>query len=93
MSMRIELFYLFDEVEDEAADPEINHKWGSWERKEVAVQLRMLGVVSEHERTCKVCGAIQYKTWHKGQAYPDLEIQRNGRSGVDCNPELKQSKK
>lgn len=89
----VKLFYEIEEVETESVEPEISHKWGGWERKEVAVQLRMLGVSGKYERKCMVCGAIQHKTWYKNQAWPDLEIQRNGRSGVDCNPELKQSKK
>ena len=68
-SIRTKLFYEIEYDEPiEEIEPAINHKWGKWEKTEVPIQLRMLGVIYTAERKCKVCGAVQYKTYHKGQS-------------------------
>lgn len=94
MSIKTKLFYAIEDPESpESDEPTIHHKWGKWEKKEIPIQLRMLGVTYKQERKCNVCGATQTKTYYKNQAWPELEVMRNFREDVDCNPELKPQSK
>lgn len=93
-SIKTKLFYAIEDPESpESDEPTIHHKWGKWEKKEIPIQLRMLGVTYKQERKCNVCGATQTKTYYKNQAWPELEVMRNFREDVDCNPELKPQSK
>lgn len=94
LSSKTKLFYAIeDEYPFEDVEPTINHKWGKWEKKEVPIEFRMLGVTYKQERKCNVCDATQTKTYYKNQAWPELRVMRNCREDVDCNDELKTQSK
>ncbi len=93
MSIKTKLFYAIEDPESpESDEPTIHHKWGKWKKEPIPKILRG-AVTGLAVRKCSVCGANQHRTYYRGQKYPSLDIERNGRSDVDCNPELKPQSK
>ncbi len=86
----VKRFYeVCDEEIEETQYPATPHKWDTkWESEYISPTLRMMGVTSWKRRKCLVCGACQDKTWYKGKIWPEIDVHRNGRTDVDCNPEL-----
>lgn len=86
----IKRFYeIFDEEMPEPTEPTKNHSWEKfWHKEPLSFIDRATGIIRSETRKCKVCGATQFKETYKSQPFVRYKVIRDGRTDVDCNPEL-----
>lgn len=85
----VKRFYeIFDEDQESIETPK-NHNWEEhWHKEQLSFIDRATGVIRSETRKCKVCGATQFRDTYKSRPFIRYKVVRNGRSNVDCNPEL-----